>query len=148
MKGTEQEKNVKKDNMEGMKMTKAVLAGCALVIFSELTPDEIDRFKLYQPEALKATDENDPEDVFMLDIEDGPGHLEDTEAVYSRTKSADGKATITILLDPEAENKLELVQKNVGRALVKLQKLEEKLLEGIDGVIEREKKVNSLISPI
>ncbi len=127
-------------------MAKAILAGCALVIFSELTPEEIERFKMFQPEALKMIDENNPEDIFTLDIDDGPGYLEETKAAYSRTKSADGKATITILLNPDVKNKLELAQKNVGRALLKLQKLEKKLLEVIDSVNEIEGKVNSLIS--
>ncbi len=127
-------------------MAKAMLVGCACVVFSELTPEEINRFKMYQPEALKLVDEDNPEDVFTLDIDDGPGHVEETGAVYSRTKSANGKATITILLDPEEENKLELAQKKIGRMLVKLQKLEEKLSERVDVVAEVENKANAMIS--
>ena len=137
---------IRNDKMEGKEMTKALVAGCACVVFSVLTPEEIDRFKQYQPEALKLIDENNPEDVFTLDIDDGPGHVEETEAVYSRTKSADGKATITILLDPDEENKLGLAQKKIGRMLVKLQKLEEKLLESTEVVAELERNANTLIS--
>ena len=71
--------------------------------------------------------------------------MEETEAVYSRTKSADGKATITLLLNPDTENKLELAQEKIGPILVKLQKLEAKLLESVEVVAEIEKKANSLI---
>ncbi len=127
-------------------MAKALVVGCACVIFSELTPEEIDRFKQYKPEALKLVDEENPEDIFTLDIDDTPGHIEETEAVYSRTKSANGKATITILLDPEEENKLELAQKKIGRMLLKLQKLEKKLAECVDAVAEVESNANSLIA--
>ena len=134
----EQVVTIRNNKMEGNEMTKALVAGCACVVFSVLTPEENDRFKQYQPEALKLIDENNPEDVFTLDIDDGPGHVEETEAVYSRTKSADGKATITILLDPDEENKLGLAQKKIGRMLVKLQKLEEKLLESTEVVAELE----------
>lgn len=137
---------IRNDKMEGKEMTKALVAGCACVVFSVLTPEEIDRFKQYQPEALKLIDEKNPEDVFTLDIDDGPGHLGETEAVYSRAKSANGNATITILLDPEEENKLEMVQEKIGRKLIKLQKLEEKLTECVDDIAEVENRANSLIS--
>ena len=127
-------------------MTKAIVAGCACVIISELSPEEIERFKTYQPEALQLCDENNPENIFTLDIDEGPGCLEETKAVYSRTKSAEGKATITLLLEPDEEKKLELVQKLVGRMLVKLQALEEKLLEHVEEIAKTEKKINSLIT--
>lgn len=129
-------------------MARAMVIGSACVVFSELTPEEIHRFELYKPEALKMTDMNNPEDMFTLSMDDGPGHLEDTEAVYSRTKSADGKATMTILLDPAAENKLEFVQQLIGHRLARLQRLEEKLVECKDELTEMEEKVNSLFTQV
>jgi len=125
---------------------KAVVVGCACVVFSDLTPEQIESFKSYQPHALTMSDENSLEEIFSLDIDDGPGHLEDDGAVYSRTKSAEGKATMTILVDPEHEDKLTVVQNELGRALLKLQKMEQMLLGKLDSLAETEEKAKSLIT--
>ena len=125
---------------------KAVVVGCACVVFSDLTPEQIESFKSYQPHALTMSDENSLEEIFSLDIDDGPGHLEDDGAVYSRTKSAEGKATMTILVDPEHEDKLTVVQNELGSALLKLQKMEQMLLGKLDSLAETEEKAKSLIT--
>ena len=135
-----------KEETEERKEMKVIVAGCACVVFSELTPEEIERFKRYQPDALTMCDENNPETVFTVDIDDGPGKLEDSEAVFSRTKSVEGKATITILLDPEEEDKPAMVQEKLGPALLRLRELEAALLSRMDGLAEAEKKVSAMLT--
>lgn len=131
---------------EEKKEMKVIVAGCACVVFSELTPEEIERFKRYQPDALTMCDESNPENTFTMDIDDGPGKLEDSTAVFSRTKSVEGKATITILLDPEEEDKPAMVRQNLGPALIRLRELESALLSRMDGLADAEKKVNAMLT--
>ena len=126
-------------------MPKAVIMGAACVIFSSLTPEEVDRFKAYRPESLILMDE-DGEEIFTLDIDNGPGNLSNEKAVLSRAKSAEGKATITILLNPEAEDKLDLVMKNLGPAMLRLETLENQLL-GMTGDLEAtETRIKSMFA--
>ncbi len=131
---------------EEKKEMKVIVAGCACVVFSELTPEEIERFKRYQPDALTMCDKSNPENTFTSDIDDGPGKLEDSTAVFSRTKSVEGKATITILLDPEEEDKPAMVRQNLGPALIRLRELEAALLNRLDGLAEAEKEVSAMLT--
>ena len=126
-------------------MEKAIVMGCACVVISGLTPEEIDRFRRYDPEAL--TLKRDGETVYTVEIDrEGPGSLEEDKAVYSAVKSANGKATITILLDPGAEDKAKLVQDRLGAPLLKLKELEEQILGRKDQLRETEKSVDELIT--
>lgn len=132
-------------NEEGVTMSKVIIAGCACVYFSNLTPEDVDRFKTFAPEALTMYDEDD-EAVFSLDIDDGPGRITPEKAVLSRSKSADGKATVTMLIDPECEDKLRLIQEKIGPAILQLEDLEEQLLENVGKLKERQDKVNVMMS--
>ena len=125
-------------------MEKALVMGCACVVVSSLTPQEIDRFNRYDPDALVLRQEGEP--VFSIRMDDGPGSLLEDAANYSRTVSADGKATITILLDPDAEDKAALVRKNVGASLLKLDELEKQIAGRIEHLQEMETAAGSLIS--
>ena len=135
--------NGKQERMNAM--LKAVVMGAACVIFSSLTPEDVDRVKAYRPESLILTDESG-EEIFTLDIDDGPGSLSNEKAVLSRAKSAEGKATITILLDPEAEDKLALVQKNLGPAMLRLETLEKQLIEMTGDLEAMEMRIKSMFS--
>ena len=65
--------------------TRAVVMGCACVIFSSLTPDEIKRFKALHPEALKMEKE-----------EGGTSFSIDTICISSNTCFTVMHKTITI----------------------------------------------------
>lgn len=134
-------------NVEGAveKMSKVIIAGCACIYFSNLTPEDVDRYKTYAPEALTLYDEDD-EVVFTLDIDNGPGSITLEKAVLSRSKSANGKATVTILIDPEKEDKLGLIRETIGSALLLLEDLEEQLLEKAGKLKERQDKMDAMIS--
>lgn len=67
-------------------------------------------------------------------------------ATYGKTKSADGKATITIILDPEAEDKVGMVQEKLGPALLKLDELESQIIGKKDQLLEKEKAVGERIA--
>ena len=122
-------------------MAKAIVVGCACVVFSELTPEEIKRCKLYRPDLLTLEGES-----FSVDIDVGPGHLCEEDALFSTTSSSEGKATITILLDPEKENKMELVQEQLCASLMKLEQVEQQVLSSRDQLAEEEKRVQAMIT--
>ena len=122
-------------------MAKAIVIGCACVVVSELTPDEIEGFKQFRPEDLRM--EQNGED-FRLSIDHGPGHLESEEAVFSYAKSADGKATITLLVDPDEENKMKLIQEQIGPAMLKLERMEKVLLEKREFVTETRQRAETM----
>lgn len=129
--------------------SKATIMGCACVIFSSLTPDEIKRYKSYHPEALRMIDEDSGEPVFSIDLDSKkPGSLTEDGAVFSTVTSADGKATITILIDPECEDRVSLVEAQIGGALLKLSELENQLVEKLPTLEEEQKTVIRSISII
>ena len=134
----------RRDGQEDRKMTKAVVMGCACVVFSELTRETVERFRRYEPEALIMEDENG--NTFTLDLDDGPGSLTEDHAVLSRTTSEDGRATITLLLDPEAPDKLCMAREKLGPAMIKLEAMEKQLMERTDSLAEEERRVNALFS--
>ena len=106
---------------------RALIAGCACIIRSKLTPEEIEKFSIYHPEALKMADE-DGNVIFTLDVDEGPGCMTREGAVFSRATTSDGKATITILIDPECEDRKGKVLEAVGPGFSLLDELEEHLL--------------------
>lgn len=122
--------------------SKAVVMGCACVIFSSLTPDEIKRFKAFHPEALQMKDEDDGT-VFSIDIENGAGSLLPEGATFSNVTSADGKATITVLLDPDIEDPMDAVKDRLGKPLMNLIEMEEHLLKMLPDLKEEEQKIEA-----
>ena len=63
-----------------------------------------------------------------MDIGEGPGKLLEDHVEYSRVSSRDGKATVTIILDPEIENKRQAIEEIVCPSLMHLDRLERQLL--------------------
>ena len=125
---------------------RATIMGCACVITSGLTVEQIEDFRKYLPEALKLTDEMSGEGVFSIDLDDGPGCITEEKAVFIRTRTPDGKATITVVLDPEIEDKRETVRDKIGASLVALNRLEEQLLGKLDELGETVRRMDNMIT--
>ncbi len=106
---------------------KVIVMGSACVIISSLTKEEIRTFLDFRPESLKMTD-SDGFDLFCVDLdEEGPGALSASAAVFGATASADGKATITLVLDPTCPDMVDLIRKKLGLPLMYLRQIEEQL---------------------
>ena len=124
----------------------AVIIGSSCVIKSALTPDEIKQLKKLSPESLILTDE-DGEPIFALDIDEStPGDINKIGACFGNATSADGKATITIVLDPTAENPVELVYEKLGTALSYLDEMETQLADVLPSLAEKEARIRDMIS--
>jgi len=126
-------------------MAKATVMGCACVVTSNLTPEEIRRFEKFDPEALILKKDGEP--VYALQLTDeNPGFVLEDRAEYSSVTTADGKATITILLDPAVEDRERHVRDQIGSGLLKLNELESQLQERTAGLLEMEQAAGQLIS--
>ncbi len=127
--------------------SRAVVMGCACVIFSALTPEDIRRFKTLHPEALKMTDA-DSGTSFSIDIGEGPGRIRPEGATFSRITSSEGKATITVLMDPEMHDPISLVKSQIGSSLMSLFALEARLTELLPTLDDEEKELERQITRI
>ena len=126
----------------------AIVVGSSCVIKSSLTPDEIKRIKKFHPEAMTMVDE-DGEPVFAVDIDErSPGSINCNGACFGNATSTDGMATITVLLDPTAEDTTELVYERLGSALADLSEMEDSFADIIPTLDEEEHKVRAMITRI
>lgn len=107
---------------------RAIAMGCACVVFSGFSPEDLENFKFLHPENLILRDETGNQ-IFEIDIDDGPGSIEPDKMIFSHVTSTDGKATITVLLDPEIPDKMNIIQRTIGATLIRLDALEAKLQE-------------------
>ena len=131
------------------KMTKRVIVmGCACVITSFLTVEQIENFRKYLPEALKLTDETCGKEVCSIELDDGPGSIVDGKVTFSRTRTPDGLASITLLLDPETEDKAEMIKKQIGASLIVLDRLETLLLERLKELEYAMRRMDEMISQL
>ena len=123
----------------------AIVVGSSCVVKSTLTPDDIKRIKKFHPEALVMEDEGG-EPVFAIDIDETmPGSINNNGACFGSATSSDGKATITVVLDPATENTEDLVYERLGRALMYLKDMEEQLAEVIPDLDTEEREIRSMI---
>ena len=126
--------------------SRVLIAGCACVIFSRLTPNDIRQFKAYHPEVLTMNDEKTGEPLFALDLDDeSPGSLTSCGATFSKVTSVDGKATITVVLDPATDDPAGLVQEKLASPLLLLDRLENQLVEALPGLKEEHTAVAGMI---
>lgn len=119
---------------------RALLIGCACVVKSDLTPGQIEKFEIYMPEALQLKDPESGEVLFSVSVNDGPGCITEDGAVYSHTATADGKATITLVIDPDMEDKVSGVRDRIGHSLGMLDALEKQMAARLPALAEKEKK--------
>lgn len=123
----------------------AIVVGSSCVIKSTLTPADIKRIKKFHPEALVMEDE-DGDPVFAIDIDEtGPGSINENGACFGNAVSTDGKATITVVIEPTVENPIDLVYERLGRALLCLKDMEEQLAETIPDLETEEREIRSMI---
>lgn len=126
----------------------AIVVGSSCVVKSTLTPADIKRIKKFHPEALVMEDE-DGEPVFAIDIDETmPGSINNNGACFGSATSTDGKATVTVVLDPTSENTEELVFERLGRALMYLKDMEQQLSEVLPDLDTEEREIRSMITRI
>lgn len=103
---------------------KAYVMGSSCVIASKLTPEEITKIAKYRPEALKLYDDKG-ELCFKVMIDpECPGSLGGNGACFGNAVNKDGKATITIMIDPTLVDPLDMVVDKLGVPMYRLNQVE------------------------
>ena len=122
-----------------------VIAGASAVLTSSVKRSDWERIAKLSPESLAMEEEDSDEVVFRVGLDDGPGSANEYGVMFGSATNQEGKATVTILLDPEAEDKVELVRENVGQAILYLNELEKAVPEILENVDKMEKEINEHI---
>ena len=108
-------------------MAKVIIAGNACVLLSALMLDEIKELRQNHPEALFLKD-GMGKTILTIDLDqDSAGHVAEDQVVFGPTASREGKATITLLIDPEEEDIVGMIREKIGDSLMKLTELENRI---------------------
>lgn len=108
-------------------MAKVIIAGNACVLLSALMLDEIKELRQNHPEALFLKD-GMGKTILTIDLDqDSAGHVAEDQVVFGPTTSREGKATITLLIDPEEEDIVGMIREKIGDSLMKLTELENRI---------------------
>lgn len=116
-------------------MAKVTIAGKAVVITSDLKFADLENVKKYQPKALALMGgEDGKEAVFAVSIVPGSTGKVGKFGMEFGEKSADGFATMTLVVPSGVEDMKEYVADTYGAALMNLAKLEEQLPAVVAGI--------------
>ena len=120
------------------------ISGASAVLVSDVKLEDWERVEKYAPEALKIVDE-DGETVFMVTSRRGAGSVNKYGVCFGSYQNDGGKATVTVLLDDEVEDKRAAVKEIMGSALLDLNDIEAELPAVLADIAEKEAKIEELI---
>ncbi len=125
---------------------RAVIMGCACVITSRFTVEELENFRDYLPEALVLKNE-EGDILYWIGIQEEVkgGYILEDHICYSRAKTPEGKATVTLLIDPNEEDKAVCIGEAFGPALLMLEKLEKQMLSRTEELNIKIAEIDGLI---
>lgn len=126
---------------------KVYIMGRAAVIVSSVALKDWQLVEKYAPEALKVVDE-EGNTVFTVRTESGPGRCVKEGIVWGEAAEPDGKATITILIDDDIENRQEAVMDICGSALLDLMTIEKEMPNLLKEIREKLEEIESCITVI
>ena len=120
------------------------ISGASAVLVSDVTLEDWKRVEKYAPEMLKIVDE-EGEAVFKVKTCAGGGSVNEYGVCFGAYTNEGGKATVTVLLDDEVEDKIEAVKDVMGSALLDLNEIEAELPNVLKDIEEKEEKIAKLI---
>ena len=104
---------------------RAIINGATCVVYSSLKKDELRWVKATYPDLLRVIGENG-RPAFEVTLDDEmPGSVEEDVVTFGAPVSAEGYATITVLIDPEAEDAGSLIMDKMKEPLQHLAEIEE-----------------------
>ena len=133
-----------KEEKDMENLVKVHLLGAAAVVVSTVKQEDWELAEKYAPEALKIMDENG-EPVFKVMTGSGTGSINRYGVVWGNYPDEEGRATITILLDEDVENRKEAVMEVAGSALMELTDLESRMPEILAGIREKQQQMENHI---
>ena len=134
----------KMDNAASIK-----IAGSACVVESAHTLEDIKLLEKYRPKALSLFEgeAGKKEEVFRIGTTaKGLGSINTYGATFGTQKSANGKATITMVVPEGTEKPKEWAADVIGVSIIKLNQVEEQFEAALAEVLEEQETVNSTIT--
>jgi len=130
---------VKIDNAAHVDVT-----GASAVVVSDIDLEDWKRVEKYAPEALKIFDEETKETLFKVMTGPMAGSINKNGVVFGAHTNGT-KATVTILIKDNVENKIEALKDTIGSALLDLNEIEKEIPVVIADIKEKEAEIEKLI---
>ena len=123
------------------------IMGAAAVLVSTVSLEDWKLVEKYAPEMLVVVDEQG-EPAFKVATVSGSGSVNKYGVCWGAYVSDEGMASVTVLLDDEIEDKREAVSDIMGSALLELIDIEKEIPGVIEGIREKQERINALIDSI
>lgn len=120
------------------------VSGASAVVVSDVNLDDWKRVEKYAPEALKIVEEETGDTLFRVMTGPMGGSMNENGVVFG-TYTNSGKATVTILLDEEVEDKIQALKDTIGSALLDLNEIEKDIPTILTDIAEKEAEIEKLI---
>jgi hypothetical protein len=121
------------------------ISGASAVLVSEVALADWQRVEKFNPEELVILNE-EKEPIFkVVTACEGPGSVNEYGVCFGAYTNEGGKATVTVLLDEEIDDKREAVREIMGTALLTLNEIEQKIPELLEKIALKEAKIDELI---
>ena len=120
------------------------ISGASAVLVSNVALEDWERVEKYAPEALKIVDE-DGEAIFKVQTCCGGGSINKYGVCFGTYTNEGGKATVTVLLDEEVDDKVAAVKEIMGSALLDLNEIEGTIPDVLKEIGEKEAEIDKLI---
>lgn len=120
------------------------ISGASAVLVSDVALEDWKKVQKYAPEMMKIYDEDD-EVVFKVAVCGGPGSANKYGICFGGHTNEGGKATVTILLDDNVDDKVAAVKEVIGTALLDLNRIEEAIPETLEEIAKKDAELEALI---
>jgi len=120
------------------------ISGASAVVVSDVAREDWERVEKYAPEALKIVDE-DGDALFKVKTCSGSGSINEYGVCFGTYTNDGGKATVTVLLDEDVDDKLAAVKDIMGSALLDLNQIEKEIPDLLKEITEKEAEIDKLI---
>ena len=122
------------------------ISGASAVLVSDVALSDWERVEKFNPEEMVILDE-EKEPIFKVKVaSEGPGSVNEYGVTFGAYTNEGGKATVTVLLDEEIDDKREAVREIMGTALLTLNEIEQKIPDLLEKIAQKEAKIDELIT--
>ena len=121
------------------------ISGASAVVESDIDLEDWKRIEKYAPEALKIVEEESGDTLFKVMTGPMGGSINKYGVVFGSYANT-GKATVTVILDDNVEDKVQAVKDTIGSALLDLNEIEKEIPEILKEINDKEAEIDKLIT--
>ena len=122
------------------------VSGAAAILVSDIDLKDWKRVEKYSPDSLKLYDEEGYADFIVKTSDSQTGSVGEHGVTFSSYSNKNGKATVTILLNTENEDKVAAVKELFGNILLDLNQIEEGIPEILKSIADKEAEIDKLVT--